>query len=85
MYRGQLIRKLGQKKKKEKEKIKAHLCTLFFTYNIYIFFSYNKNQKSSQKKLEYQKVASSNTFRVEAHVYFFRLLLMKEIFDPYVL
>ena len=80
MYRGQLIRKLGQKKKKKSKptykRQKIHT---------YIFFSYNKNQKSSQKKLEYQKVASSNTFRVEAHVYFFRLLLKKEIFDPYVL
>ena len=32
----------------------------------------------------YRKVASSNTSRLEAHVGFFRLL-MKGIFDPYVL
>ena len=32
----------------------------------------------------YPKVASSNTFRLEAHAGFFRLL-MKGIFDPYVL
>ena len=33
---------------------------------------------------DYRKVASSNTSRLEAHVGFFRLL-MKGIFDPYVL
>ena len=33
---------------------------------------------------DYRKVASSNTFRLEAHAGFFRLL-MKGIFDPYVL
>ena len=32
----------------------------------------------------YSKVASSNTSRLEAHAGFFRLL-MKGIFDPYVL
>ena len=32
----------------------------------------------------YRKVASSNTSGLEAHTGFFRLL-MKEIFDPYVL
>ena len=31
-----------------------------------------------------RKVASSNTSNLEAHVGFFRLLI-KEIFDPYVL
>ena len=34
--------------------------------------------------LIYRKVASSNTSRLEAHAGFFRLL-MKGIFDPYVL
>ena len=34
--------------------------------------------------LVYRKVASSNTSRLEAHAGFFRLL-MKVIFDPYVL
>ena len=34
--------------------------------------------------LIYRKVASSNTYRLEAHAGFFRLL-MKGIFDPYVL
>ena len=34
--------------------------------------------------LIYRKVASSNTSRLEAHASFFRLL-MKGIFDPYVL
>ena len=34
--------------------------------------------------LAYRKVASSNTSRLEAHAGFFRLV-MKEIFDPYVL
>ena len=34
---------------------------------------------------EYRKVASSNTSRLEAHAGFFRLLIMKGIFDPYVL
>ena len=33
---------------------------------------------------EYRKVASSNTSRLEAQAGFFRLL-MKGIFDPYVL
>ena len=33
---------------------------------------------------KYRKVASSNTSRLEAHAGFFRLL-MKGIFDPYVL
>ena len=33
---------------------------------------------------DYRKVASSNTSRLEAHAGFFRLL-MKGIFDPYVL
>ena len=37
-----------------------------------------------QKDLIYRKVASSNMFRLEAHADFFRLL-MKGIFDPYVL
>jgi hypothetical protein len=32
----------------------------------------------------YRKIASSNTSRLEAHACFFRLL-MKRIFDPYVL
>ena len=32
----------------------------------------------------YHKVASSNTYRLEAHAGFFRLLV-KGIFDPYVL
>ena len=35
-------------------------------------------------KLMYRKVASSNTSRLEAHAGFIRLL-MKGIFDPYVL
>ena len=35
-------------------------------------------------KVVYRKVASSNTSRLEAHAGFFRLL-MKGIFDPYVL
>ena len=33
---------------------------------------------------DYRKVASSNTYRLEAHAGFFRLL-MKGIFDHYVL
>ena len=36
------------------------------------------------KNLIYRKVASSNTSRLEPHAGFFRLL-MKGIFDPYVL
>ena len=35
-------------------------------------------------KVEYHKVASSNMSHLEAHAGFFRLL-MKRIFDPYVL
>ena len=34
--------------------------------------------------MKYRKVASSNTFRLKAHAGFFRLL-MKGIFDPYIL
>ena len=34
--------------------------------------------------LDYRKVVSSNTSRLEAHEGFFKLL-MKGIFDPYVL
>jgi len=34
--------------------------------------------------MEYRKVASSNTSRLEAHAGFFRLI-MNGIFDPYVL
>ena len=36
------------------------------------------------RETTYHKVASSNTSRLEAHAGFFRLL-MKWIFDPYVL
>ena len=36
------------------------------------------------EKRTYRKVASSNTSRLEAHAGFFRLL-MKEIFDAYIL
>ena len=38
----------------------------------------------SAKIVKYRKVASSNMSRLEAHVGFFRLL-MKGIFEPYVL
>ena len=51
-------------------------------------FTYYKEkiqQKSSyETKFAFHKVASSNTSRLEAHAGFFRLL-MKGIFDPYVL
>ena len=43
-----------------------------------------KKEEKIEKVLEYCKIASSNTSRLEAHVGFFRLL-MKEIFGPYVL
>ena len=46
-----------------------------------------KRRKKSKKHynfFQYPKVASSNTSRLEAHARFFRLL-MKGIFDPYVL
>ena len=39
---------------------------------------------SHKKFYRYRKVASSNMSRLEAHAGFFRLL-MKGIFDPYVL
>ena len=45
---------------------------------------YSCKHKGSEKKPYYCKVASSNTSRLEAHAGFFRLL-MKGIFDPYVL
>ena len=37
-----------------------------------------------QQQIAYHKVSSSNMSRLEAHADFFRLL-MKGIFDPYVL
>ena len=50
---------------------------------IYIVNS-QKNLNIFKKIWTYRKVASSNTFRLEAHAGIFRLL-MKVIFDPYVL
>ena len=43
-----------------------------------------KTFTNSLTKIIYRKVTSSNTSRLEAHAGFFRLL-MKGIFDPYVL
>ena len=43
-----------------------------------------KKEEKIEKVLEYRKIASFNTSRLEAHVGFFRLL-MKGIFGPYVL
>ena len=43
-----------------------------------------KTKKCPRCILRYRKVASSNTSCLEAHVGFFRLLI-KGIFDPYVL
>ena len=40
--------------------------------------------KNSAQQNGYRKIASSNTSRLEAHAGIFRLL-MKGIFDPYVL
>ena len=42
------------------------------------------NPDLEKVNLVYRKVASSKTYRLEAHAGFFRLL-MKGIFDPYVL
>ena len=43
-----------------------------------------KTDKNHEALINYHKVASSNTSRLEAHAGFFKLL-MKGIFDPYVL
>ena len=42
-----------------------------------------KTDTNHKALINYHKVASSNTSRLEAHAGFFRLL-MKGIFDPYV-
>ena len=43
-----------------------------------------RRSKIANFEMTYRKVASSNIFRLKAHAGFFRLL-MKGIFDPYVL
>ena len=43
-----------------------------------------RSKKKALDVLAYRKVASSNTSRLEAHAGFFRLL-MKGIFEPYVM
>ena len=48
---------------------------ILFAQNLYFRFT---------SSFDYHKVVSSNTSRLEAHDGFFRLL-MKGIFDPYVL
>jgi len=47
-------------------------------------FQTKRFQKTIVELMEYRKVASSNTSRLEAHAGFFRLI-MNGIFDPYVL
>ena len=56
---------------------------LEFTWKLK-FSDFLKNFSSRPKTFMYRKVASSNTSRLEAHAGFFQLL-MKGIFDPYVL
>ena len=47
-------------------------------------FQTKRFQKTIVELMEYRKVASSNTSRLEAHAGLFRLI-MNGIFDPYVL
>ena len=54
----------------------------FSTQNVYV--KVGMGSKCAQSIFMYSKVASSNTSHLEAHAGFFRLL-MKGIFDPYVL
>ena len=56
--------------------ISKHLC-----FNPHLNIHINKCSQNSMLRFMYRKVASSNTSRLEG---FFRLL-MKGIFDPYVL
>ena len=53
-------------------------------YEFHTESKYYKMVPKCSKSYIYCKVASSNTSRLEAHAGFFRLL-MKVIFDPYVL
>ena len=64
------IQKIFFGKKKRK---KMQFRTILFPCILYV-----------TEKRTYRKVASSNTSHLEAHAGFFRLL-MKGIFDPYVL
>ena len=68
-------------------------CLLYSAHKVWISFqnfAHEGNRrlkyylKERPSKLSYLKVASSNTSRLEAHAGFFRLL-MKGIFDPYLL
>ena len=63
-------------------KLRTHLGIEYFT-NSDCFISQCRLNRIHFKKY-YRKVASSNMSRLEAHAGFFRLL-MKGIFDPYVL
>ena len=58
-------------------KVSSVFSTSWWTDNL-------KQKKPNLLKEAYRKVASSNTSHLEAHAGFFRLL-MKGIFDPYVL
>ena len=59
----------------------VHQCTFL---NFCTYLSDQARQSILYVPSMYCKVASSNTSHLEAHASFFRLL-MKEIFDPYVL
>ena len=49
-----------------------------------LFLNYKNLSGPGFSNMYYRKVTSSNTSRIEAHAGFFRLL-MKGIFDPYLL
>ena len=55
-----------------------------FQLMLWCSFRFNKDLDSAPQIFMYRKVPSSNMYRLEAHAGFFRLL-MKKIFDPYVL
>ena len=57
----------------------GYICTNLVTYT-----KFKDARKIAHTVAAYCKVTSSNTSRIEAHAGFFRLLL-KGIFDPYVL
>ena len=71
-----------------KERIFSGWCIMFsLAHNrtfTYLGCSSSSVTETSFIDLEYRKVASSNTSHLEGHAGFFRLL-MKGIFDPYVL
>ena len=66
------------------ELLKFKIDSMIFFVFQFEFFSVSLVFRDGNLKNTYRKVASSNTSRLEAHAGYFKLL-MKGIFDPYVL